>query len=353
MSGTVRVGSVRRAAVSTRFTLGMVAAGAALAALAACAANDMSPLPAVEVDGGRDGATDASASIEAGAIPVRVVVVNALTRAVAVGDAGDKARDVRLCFSGVPLALPSTGTMPLTNYPGIARGRGLDLGQISASGPVEIDVLDADAVHTSTANGACSRLTDPQEAPAARVASAKVSVALMPGVNLLVLRDGPNDGIVIEQAQLIGSVEGSDPDAGPQPIQGQYGVFSSWLAADASASVEAVDDAGVHPLAASLGPGQLGPPIVITVASPDGYEVSSLRFASGGDAGPAGVSQTLGSIQYVSDPTTSPAAFFERRASFVFVLVGDPADRTALADGGRKPSLDGAELHVLAVPYLR
>lgn len=331
----------------------MVAAGASLLALglAACAANEFG-MP-LDIDGGEGGdRVDAMVAVEAGSATLRVVVVNALTHTVAVGDAGKTVRDVRLCFSGVPLALPSTGTMPLTNYPGIARGRGLDLGAIPGSGLIEIDVLDALDVQGSTADGACARLTDPQESTAARVASVKVSVALMPGANLLVLRDGPSGGITIERASLIGAVQGSELDAGPWPIQGQYGVFSSWLAADASANVEAVDDAGVHTLAPSLGPGALGPPTNITVASPDGYEVSSLRFASAGDGGPTDVAQTLGSIQYVSDPTTSPAAFFERRASFVFVLVGDPADRTALADGGRKAGLDGAELHVLAVPYV-
>jgi len=329
--------------------------GAALAGLVvqACGAEG-GPEPVIASDGGTS--MDSQISIPdagPGSPKVRIVVVNALTRDAVVSDASDKARDVRLCFGKAGQALPDTGTMPLTSYPGIARGRAADLGQVQgglAVGPLQIDVLDAYAVQTSTSGGACAKLLEPQGG-FAHVPSATVTVNLVPGVNLLVLRDRPSGGVAIEQAVLSGALAG--PDAGTRPIMGQVGVFSSWLAPDASAVVEVLDDAGARALVSALGAGTVGPSPATTIAfaSDDPYEISSLRFRSPGSQ-PTEVTQTLGSIQFVSDPTTSPATFFDRRATFAFVVVGDPKDTTALADGGRKAGFDGAELHIVAVPYL-
>ena len=321
-----------------------------------CAANQGPELPSGPDAGGDEGSLGDGAAPNQG---VRLVVVNGLTRAAAVSDAGKPVRDARLCLQKQGLALPSEGTMPLASYPGVARGRGVDLGQVLSAplaGKVRIDVFDADAVRLSTSSSSsdCTKLTDPQ-AGFAYVPSATLSVTLVSGVNLLVLRDDPAGGVAIEQAVLAGTSAASVPDAGPSPIRGQFGVFTSWLAADASVTVALERDGGGATLVSAVGVGKVGPtaPATISLASVDGYETASLRFTPSAVAKPGDVAQTLGSIQYVSDPTTSPAAFFDRRQSVVFVLVGDPADTTALTvDGGRKAVFDGAELHILAVPYL-
>ena len=343
--------------MSRRFAVAAVWVGAAALGVIvqACAAN-LAPSIA-----GPDGGTQIdSSTMDAGppADPgVRVVVVNGLTRSVAASDAGKTARDVRLCFGKQGVALPSAGTMPLANYPGIARGRGVDLGQVFASPPsakVQVDVLDANDVRLSTADGKCAQLTEPLGGPAAYVPSATASVSFVAGVNLLVLRDGPSGRIVIEQAVLSGKL-GAQLDAGPRPIQGQFGVFSSWLGGDAAVNVQLDSDGGKVALATVPGAGKVGPQgdvTSFTLEGADPYEVSALRFSALGGAQPAELTQTFGSIQYVSDPTTSPSAFFERRESFAFVVIGDPVDTTALdVDGGRKTGFDGSELHVLAVPY--
>ena len=155
-------------------------------AVEGCAANQGPELPSGPDAGGDEGSFGDGAAPNQG---VRLVVVNGLTRAAAVSDAGKPVRDARLCLEKQGLALPSEGTMPLASYPGVARGRGVDLGQVLSAplaGKVRIDVFDADAVRlsASSSSGDCTKLTDPQAGfayvPSATLASEIVAGAAGP-----------------------------------------------------------------------------------------------------------------------------------------------------------------------------
>ncbi|HEX7602119.1 MAG TPA: hypothetical protein VF316_10955, partial [Polyangiaceae bacterium] len=101
------------------------------AALAACGAASAEP-----TDGGGSGSVDASPPpvADAGAdgkgdlsfIPT-LVLVNGL-----VGGGKLAYGDVRVCVDGVSNPIPDAVAMPMSSYPGVARGTGVDLGRTPA-----------------------------------------------------------------------------------------------------------------------------------------------------------------------------------------------------------------------------
>jgi len=297
---------------------------------------------------------DADADADAKLTPldekVRVVIVNGLTER---GDSGTtEYQDVRVCFGGTGAALPQTGAMPLSNYPGVARGRGVDLGaidQVPAQG-TELHVFDANIVHFK-----------PDDTCAALLASGSGSAfhqtvtfdqPLLPGKHYLLVLTDVGGTMSLQVASLEDTYLGSAEAGTPTPVQAQVGLFSSWPKGKFSVQLQDAN-APTKPMATAVSPNVVvSATAPIVVSSPTGYDALSLAFVPDvAGANPPQLVQSLTSIQYVSDPTTDPRGFFDRRQNFVFVAVGDPSDTSVLANGGRNADFTGSGLHIVAVPY--
>jgi len=274
--------------------------------------------------------------------------------------------DVRVCIRNAttkaPItqyALPDSTTMPLTNYPGIHRGGGVDLGSIK-SFDVEVDVFSAsdlagDATWSSSrGNFTCQLIEQDQNSLPARP-HARFSVTLKGGVNVLALVDAADDAgatVGLEQRSFddvtFAGAEGS--------LWGTVVDFSGWHAASQVGAYfgNPVDGSGptndaiVDPIDSKKTPSPHE--IAKTI---DGYETLGVRFDALSGGQPADrFGQSLDSIAFVSDAVVTPPEFYGVRANFVFALVGDPNDPTSVKNsGGRDPAFDGRGLHVVAVPY--
>lgn len=63
--------------------------------------------------------------------------------------------------------------------------------------------------------------------------------------------------------------------------------------------------------------------------------------------------QSLASVQEMSSPDDVPSTYYHLASNYALLLLGDPAVRPTLDDGGANPSYDGRKgLHVIAVPVL-
>ena len=254
---------------------------------------------------------------------------------------GTKAfKDVRVCLDSSGFALPDDRAMPLSNMPGVARGTGTDLGKTHAS-MVHVfqaaDVDDAAWYQDRTAD--CGKLLGAG-------AGAKPHLSLpitIGGTTLAVLVDDPTDlvnGIALRTAILP-----SDYDGTPDRLQAVVADFSTLR--------------GTRPVTARLGTYEVGPlgeaaaipvtPYAWSVAG--AYETQTVAVdVMESTTSVETYAQTLGSIQYASDPTQAPGPFFDRRTTFLFVLIGAPADRHVI-NAIRDPKFDGTGLHFAAVPY--
>jgi hypothetical protein len=77
---------------------------------------------------------------------------------------------------------------------------------------------------------------------------------------------------------------------------------------------------------------------------------AKIRFDRGPtDGAPAFFEQTLGSVQFLADPTTTTASYFDQRKNYAFVLLGD-ASKPVTTDA-KDLQFDGKGLHVVAIPY--
>ena len=327
----------------------MGATGAALVVLG-CAAMDSSLAPS---PGGQEAGTpvpDAGSERADFNSDVRVVLVNGLTTH---ADSGiTDYQDVRVCFGSIGAAAPATGVMPLSNYPGVARGRGVDLGAIGVIPAVGSDVYVFDAnVVRGKADAKCSALLAAGSGGAPHV-TVKLGQSLEVGNRyLLVLNDDAGSMKLFVQP-LKETYDGNAEAGTPTPILAQVGTFSSWPKGKFAVQVRDANPTPVT-LATGLSVGTVAVASApITVASPSGYDLRSVAFVPDDVSSvPRELVQSLASIQYVSDPTTDPLSFFDRRQNFVFVAIGDPNDLSALANDGHNPDFKGSGLHILAVPY--
>jgi hypothetical protein len=230
--------------------------------------------------------------------------------------------------------------MPLSNMPGVARGTGTDLGKTNVS-MVHVfqaaDVDDAAWYQDRTAD--CGKLLGSG-------AGAKPHVSLpitILGTTLAVLVDDSNDltsGIALRTAVLPSVYDGT-----PDRLQAVVADFSTLR--------------GTRPVTARLGTYDVGPlgagaalpgtPYAWSVAGEYENQIVAVDVRESSTSVET-YAQTLGSIQYASDPTQAPGPFFDRRTTFLFVLVGAPADRHVI-NGIRDPKFDGTGLHFAAVPY--
>jgi len=325
---------------------------------ASCGSSASFSFPDAGVDGGgsSSGSPDAG-GVDAGATPgtngpfkPAVVFVNGLVNGAAA--ANFTLGDVRICVEGVTqYALPDDQPMPLANYPGVGVGQGIDLGVLpNLPATATIDVFNAsdlasDAAWTSQRLD-CSVITCSQDAGPTCKNHVTLQVALAQAVNLVVLRDAAQ-GVELRTTPLDASYTGT-----PGTIQAQIASFAGWHVAD-----DVVADFGeVQQKTPSI---TLTPFLGSDVASStstlvvpgQSYEDYGVWLTQLVDGAPGDTfAQSLGSIQWVSDPTTAPSTFYDVRENYALVLVGDPSN-LLLATNGRDPSFDGRALHVVAVPF--
>jgi len=304
--------------------------------------------------------TDASTNTPMGASIVLVDQILDSTMLLA-DDAGAVVfDDVRVCVfdaSNQPLttyAMPDDAPMPFTNYPGVSRGRGADLGSFPV-GAVTIDVfsaadLQADATWAqSRSSYTCAAIACAQGGTCRQFGSFDVTLA--EGVNVLALGDDATSGHVkIAQAAFA-----DVPFAGaPGELFGTVVNFSGWHDGNEVRALygDWLNETGTPTtLADPLAPHSAASPQKIATLTT--YDDLGLRFdeISGGQPFDH-FGQSLDSIAFVSNPNVDPITFYAVRDNFVFALVGDPNDPTSvLQDDGRDVSFDGRGLHVVAIPY--
>ena len=290
------------------------------------------------------GGNDVSLSTDAKVSPTHLVVVNALDQSL--GALSDD--DVRVCLGtgpgDRPLPEDPTHPVPLSNYPGIPLGGGVDLGQYLA--PSTIYVISAklqkDNYPGGPAQVACNEILSPG-------ASAKpyLAVSVPPGsgqARLVVLLDDTSDGGAAAAAATLDEAT-YDPDDAGAAVHAQLGAFGPW--ARQSVTVDSVDPTDASASLAAFDGGSVAPPqsLLVDVSPFDGR---ALRFSSAG-AVPSELVQSFQDIQSVSDPTTSASVFYGQRANFVFLALGAPGAADAAA---APPSFESRALHIVAIPYV-
>lgn len=247
-----------------------------------------------------------------GPVAPRLVVVNAIT-------------EVNGAFDGVVICLGKSGAprpqtiMPLTNFAGIPVGGGADFG--SSNGSITLNVFDAATV---PGGESCGSLVNTQPH-----ASLPVDV-LGGGVTVLALVTDLSQPKHVKVRQIR-----YPSDSSPQPgfVKAH---FANLSAATGSvklsvAGVPKADLATDNEVSSGFS-FEYGPQVELVATTLTGT-----------------VAQSLESVQYATDPTSTPEAFFGVRASFVFALVGDP--KLGFDAGTPAKDLTGRELHLIAVPY--
>lgn len=250
---------------------------------------------------------------ETGAPMPRLIVVNGIT------EAKGELDGVLVCFGNKGSPAPKT-IMPLTNTAGIPVGGGADLGA-GHIGSFTLEVFDAATVGASND---CGSLVNTES-------HASIMVDAPPtGTTVIALVTDTT------KPKHLGSRKVHYDTEAPSTLDVVQAHFAN-LSAVAGNVTLSVAGKPTADLAADT-----------EVSAPFGiaYDPMALLVAthSGGS-----VSQSLESVQYASDPTSTPKAFYGVRASFLFALVGDPA--TAFDASAPAKDLSGRELHLVAVPY--
>lgn len=316
-------------------------------------------------DSGPDAALTADAAIPGNFAPSLLFVDAVLAGSATWAQGTFNLDDVRVCVhdkSAAPNvfmtdhAQPYDRVIPLTNYVGLQKGSGLDLGTMNATA-VDIDVYPAallqnDAAWSPDSNETCAKISCTNKGPPC-VEHVRLSTTLTENVNVVAMVDDTSadagSGVKLRTASFTdtpfggsnGSIHGtvvdlSDWNTG-QTIGAYYG---DWKGASGTGA----------PLAVPLAKDVAATPIEVT-ALVDSYETSGIRFDQTGPA-PGSFGQSLDSIAYVADPTVTPPSFYGVRENFVFALVGDPNDATTVnAQDGRNPSFNRNGLHIAAMPY--
>jgi hypothetical protein len=266
--------------------------------------------------------------------------------------------DVRVCVvTGTKsYALPDSAPMPLTNYAGVQRGRGADLGKVSPGNVVlqiyRASELAADAAWVADRSSFTCQTIGCVGLGLPCIRHVTVSASLVPGVNVVALVDALVDA---QSSVSLEATSFTDTGFGGSPgeLWGTFVDFSGWQSGFEIGAYYGnyVDGAGTNTtLVDPLVKPPITPKLVATLTT---YDDLGVRFDawSGGHAF-ARFGQSLDSIAFVSNATVTPPAFYDVRKNFVFALVGDPNDPTSVQlDGGRNPQFDGRGLHVVAIPY--
>lgn len=262
-----------------------------------------------------------------------LVLVNGL-----IGGGSKGYDDVRVCIDGVANPLPDAVPMPMTNYPGVGRGTGIDLGMAPPSLTVHVfraTTLQADAAWADNRVACISWL--------AKNTHTSIPVTLLGGPTLVVLVDDPlgPDGIQARTGALPASYEGTRDSL--QLVTAEF----STLAKKGESFRATLDQR-------SAGSGETGvlSAAPLAFSSTGGVQDALLRFerVDATNAVTASFAQTLGSVQFLSDPTTTTSTYFDRRTNFALVLLGDATK--PVAQDEKNLQFDGKGLHAVAVPYV-
>ena len=322
-----------------RFVLFVASASVSLAgALAACGADGTSS--SVGPGGGEAGVDAGTFSADAATerlIPAdqtpSLVLVNGM-----IGGGKLAYDDVRVCLDAAPYPLPDAVPMPMSNYPGVGRGTGADLGAVSAS--VTLRVFRARDLRTD-ARWVANRVSC--DSWAVTYPFTTLSVTPLGGPTLVVLVDDPTgpDGIRARTGALPANYRGVKDSLELVPAE-----FSTFAKAGQTLHVTVAGGA-----AGSGATGVLAASTFAFATAGGDVDAVKLRFERK-DAQKivtGSFEQTLGSVQFLSDPTTTPSAYFDRRTNFVLVLLGDETSPVPLDD--KDLHFDGKGLHVVAIPY--
>jgi hypothetical protein len=342
--------------------------GLIVLAAAACGAEGPQSHPdASDADVKNNGPDGGEGPPEAGfnAVVPSLVFIDGLVSGFATNTFGQPLQlaDVRVCVFDVGKnayitqhAAPYSTPMPLTNYPGIRQGSGVDLG--AASSQVRIDVFSADDLSGDAAWSPDTQLVCQQIACNKQGVPCKAHVSfpvtLGGDVNVVALVDDNTDGGVGVNVATA-SFEYKNYAGDPGSLWGTVIDFSTWHASETIGAfygdwqTGAGDDVQIaNPLFKNKGL----PPQQITGAIAS-YETQGIRFDQFSGQQPFDrFGQSLDSIAYVANAAVSPTVFYDVRQNFVFALIGDPNDPTSvLANGGRDPQFERTGLHIAAIPY--
>jgi hypothetical protein len=226
--------------------------------------------------------------------------------------------DVRLCFRVavdgpdlLPMPWPTEGTIPRSNYPGLAAGRGAVLREAVALEKAESIVADVYSAQDVAANDqptavSCAALRTRNVTKKATLGP--VSLGAAPA--LLAITECGGAGCpggapaeltvrplaatamparVTVQAALL------TRDVGPAPVDLQW---------------------GEEPIAQGMGFGEVSSPREVTIAD-GGFENVRVTLSSPSSA------WTLAEVQAWSDPGSVPSSFFSTKGLFVLAIVGE------------------------------
>ncbi|CAN5701332.1 hypothetical protein BH09MYX1_BH09MYX1_39010 [soil metagenome] len=261
--------------------------------------------------GARDGSTTPNTDGAPFSAP-RLVVVNALT------EAGGRFAGVVVC-AGKSGPFPQT-TMPLTNHVGIPVGGGSDLG-VGFAGTITLKIFDADQVAGEAKNCSSLEFNHPND-----LTSISVTMTDAPVHVVALVTD-------LSQAQHV---------AAKQISLGEPSTFRPGFVQARFANVSNV----AAPITLATGTASVA--VSGSLASQN-FEITLDSATKLTISGGAAFTQTLQSVQYATDPTSTTGTYFGERRSFFFALVGDPA--IAFDPKASAQSLTGRELHLIAVPY--
>ncbi len=258
--------------------------------------------------------------------------------------------DVRVCIYDAannaitPYAIPDDAPLPLTNYPGVHRGGGIDLGAMRATGLVlhvfNATDLSEDAAWVSNRQDFACGLIACEQQPTCKP-HVTLQATLPKDINVIALVDQAGDG-----GGSVGLKVSGYEDTGYAGVPGSlYGGVVNFTTVSASTASYSAGGATQSIIASNLLPDTATSPVLVTMqlGSYDTYGV--------GFQGTTTFWQSLDSIAFVTNQTIDPPTFYGVRKNFVFALIGDPTDMSVFSNGGRNPSFDGTGLHIVAVPY--
>ena len=274
-----------------------------------------------------------------GAAP-SLVVVNGMDQAL--GVLNDT--NIRVCLGNgpddYPLPEDPTHPVPLSNYPGIPTGGGVDLGARPL--PPTIYAISAKLQNDNYPNSpngsariACDKILGGGAIGKPNIA---IPVSNLDVHAVVVLLDGTSDAAADAVAAVLDSQTYGPQGDGSSTVYAQIGAFGEWPQQPVTAEI--VDPADASTMLAAFDAQSVSGPASVAIDLGT-FDNRSLRLTSGSST----FEQSFQSIQSISDPTTSPSVFYGVRANFLFLLLGAQGDAAA-------PSFGDPSLHIVAIPYV-
>ncbi len=356
-----------------------------LSALTACAAMDSASLaggrgldpspPAADASGAPPGFGGDDAG---GAPPPHLFVVHAspdlFAFRVCFATGGSDA-EVGTFTNDLPAPADPSRPMPLSNYPGVPSGAGVELVDLPASarGTVVPYVVDARRVWHDWATDGCDALFEhPRDFRENVEYFALPPITLHEGATAVLVVSGCVPALFDKKASAArcgatydeakGNLTATlTPLAMASPKSDAMSVHFAQLSASAGAVRASFGTLAADAGAIALTDGQAylaDPAAPVDVPLPHDDAGALLRYSTEGvtveaaDDGGVLLATDLATIQRLSSPSDVPSTFFARGA-YLFALVGDATDpdrQLTLPDGGANPTFDGTGLHVIAVP---